>query len=140
MKKMYIKSIETIMKEKWWHGLLMGILFIILGILLFVWPDLTSNLFIMLIGLVAVIFGVYRLLQLLFYKEENATQPKAMLIIEAVAGIIIGLLAFFFPSTIQIAMILIIGLWMLYYGFFEFWAGFSIPKDKVSARSNGFWS
>ena len=132
MKKMYTKSFESIMHEKWWQGLLLGLLFIALGILLLVWPGLTSSLFIMLIGLIAVIFGVYRLFQLLFYKDEKATQPKSMLLIEAIVGIAIGLFAFILPGTVEIAMVFIIAIWMLYYGFFDFWAGFSIPKNRVS--------
>jgi len=133
MKKMYVKSFQTIMEEKWWQGLLMGLLFIAFGILLMVWPGLTSTLFIMIIGLLAVIFGVYRLFQVLFYKAEKATQPKSMLIIEAIVGIVIGLFSFFFPGVIEVAIVIIIAIWMLYYGFFDFWAGFSLPKGKVSS-------
>jgi len=132
MKKMYAKGFQTIMEEKWWQGLLMGLLFMVLGILLLTWPGLTSTLFVMMIGFVALIVGVYRMFQALFYKEEKATQPKSMLIIEAVAGIVIGLFSFFFPGVIEVAIVIIIAIWMLYYGVFDFWAGFSIPKGKVT--------
>lgn len=132
MKKMYVKNFQTIMEEKWWQSLLLGLLFIALGILLLAWPGLTSTLFVMIIGVVALIFGVYRMFQALFYKEEKATQPKSMLITEAIVGMAIGLFSFFFPGVLEVAIVIIIAVWMLYYGFFDFWAGFTIPKGKVT--------
>ncbi|HPF17413.1 MAG TPA: DUF308 domain-containing protein [Thermotogota bacterium] len=132
MKKMYTKTFQTIMAEKWWQGLLLGFLFLAFGVLLLVWPNLTSDWIIRIIGVVALIFGLYRLFQMLFYKEEKATQPKSMLVVEAAAGIVIGFFAFLMPSVIAVAILVILAVWMLYYGFFDFWTGFSIPKGKAS--------
>ncbi|MFW6263244.1 MAG: DUF308 domain-containing protein, partial [Thermotogota bacterium] len=73
-----------------------------------------------------------RLFQALFYNEGKATQPKSMLITEAIIGIIIGLFSFFFPGILEVAIVIIIAIWMLYHGFFDFWAGFTIPKGKVT--------
>ena len=133
MKKWHMKTFQTIMAEKWWYGLLLGFLFLAFGILLLVWPNLTSEVIIRIVGILAFVFGLYRLFQVLFYKEEKATQPKSMLIVEAVAGIVIGLLSFFLPGVIAVAILVIIAVWMLYYGFLDLWAGFSIPKGRASS-------
>jgi len=132
MKKMYMKNVQTIMTEKWWQGLLLGFLMIAFGIFLLVWPDKTSDLIIRIIGLIALVFGVYKLIRVLFYKEEKATQPKSMLVVEAIAGICIGLLSFILPGVLTVAILVIIAVWMLFYGFFDFRTGFSIPKGKAS--------
>lgn len=129
---MHLKTFQSIMVEKWWQGLLLGFVMIAFGIFLLVWPDKTSDLIIRIIGLVALAFGIYKLIRMLFYKEEKATQPKSMLVVEAVAGIIIGLFSFVMPGVLTVAILVIIAVWMLYYGFLDFWAGFSIPKGKAS--------
>lgn len=54
-----------------------------------------------------------------------------MLITETIAGIAIGFLAFIFPGVIEVVAIVIMGIALVYYGIFDFWAGFSLNGNRV---------
>jgi uncharacterized membrane protein HdeD (DUF308 family) len=132
MEKKYFKTADTVMREKWWQGMLIGAVMIIFGVLLLVWPGITSGVIVKLIGLAAAAMGIFRLVQVLRFKGNGEhQQPKSMLIVEAVVGIVIGIMAFAFPGLIEVAAIVIIGIGMIYYGIFDFWAGFSLHASKV---------
>lgn len=132
MEKKFYKTTDSILREKWWQVMLIGIGLAVFGIVLLAWPGITSVIIVKVIGILAAMIGVYRLIQVLRFKEAgNNTQPKSMLIFETIVGIVIGIMAFLFPGVIEVVAIIIMGIGMIYYGIFDFLAGFSLNANNV---------
>ena len=138
MEKKVVKTAQQIVQESWWKNLLLGLLFLAVGIALFAWPGISSIIIVRIIGGAALIMGVYKLIAAMRSdsekkKKKEPTQSKSMLYAEAIAGIVFGALAFLFPGVVEVVTLIVIAIWLLYFGIMEIWAGFSFPKNLVSS-------
>lgn len=113
-------------QRKWWDLVLRGLLFLVFGFVTVVWPALTAEIMIVLIGIMALGIGVYKLLLL---SQKEVKQSKIMILIEALAGFFFGIMAFTNPAFIGIIAIFLIGFSMLYYGILDVIMGFVLPKS-----------
>ncbi len=113
--------------KNWWTFTLRGLLAIAFGILALVWPGAT-------IAVLAIFLGIYLLLGGIFAVVAGlATSGKNSrwwtLVLEGLAGIILGLVALFFPGLTEEIIVFMVAIWAVVVGFLEISSAFQIRHE-----------
>jgi uncharacterized membrane protein HdeD (DUF308 family) len=116
---------EHSLVRNWWVVLLRGVLAILFGVMVLIWP---------LLGLVLMVasFGAYALLDGIFaigaaFSSHGRGHAWALLL-EGVVGIAAGVLTFFWPVVTGVALLMFIGVWAIATGVFEIIAAFRLRR------------
>ena len=111
-------------RNYWWILALRGVLAVLFGVLAIVWPHLTLLVLVLLFGAYAIVNGVMALIVAL--QERRVYSRWWIVLIEGLAGIIAGLVAFLWPGITALALLYVIAAWALVTGVFEIVAAFSV--------------
>ncbi len=114
----------TSLTRNWWTFLARGVISIIIGILALIWPEQAKLTLVLLFGtfvLVDGIFSVFAGIASFRYFERWWA-----VLLEGVAGIAIGLLAFLWPSVTALVLLYFIAAWALTTGIFEIMAAIQL--------------
>jgi len=100
--------------EKWWSYLLRGILALLFGIILLVWP--TATLYV-----VIILFGIYALVEGLFaigYSIARASRGDKFfaLLMLGIIGVLVGAIVLARPGVSSLALVWVIAFWALLRG------------------------
>jgi uncharacterized membrane protein HdeD (DUF308 family) len=109
----------------WWMLALRGVLAIIFGIVALLWPGIT-------LLVLAIVFGAYAFVDGLFAAVAAVRargRDRIALIIGAIAGIIIGVVTFFWPGATVFALTILIGAWALVTGVFQIIAAIRLRRE-----------
>lgn len=109
----------------WWVLTLRGVLAIIFGILAVAWPAIT------LLAL-AILFGAYALVNGLFAAMgavRAGSDSRALLALEAILGILVGLLTLVWPGATLLAVTILIGVWALVTGIAQIVSAVRLRKE-----------
>lgn len=109
----------TQMVRDWWMLLIRGIVAVVFGILALVWPPgITFLALTLLFGAYALVDGVFAIAAAVRRIQHRA--PSGWLLLEGIAGILAGILAFLFTGIAAVALLFLIGAWAIVTGVFEF--------------------
>jgi uncharacterized membrane protein HdeD (DUF308 family) len=109
----------------WWVLTLRGVLAIIFGILAVTWPAIT------LLAL-AILFGAYALVNGLFAAIGAAragADSRGLLVLEAILGILVGLLTLVWPGATLVAITILIGAWAVVTGIAQIVSAIRLRKE-----------
>lgn len=114
--------------EKWWSYLLRGILAVIFGIIILVWPGATTLVLI-------VFFGCYILVEGLFalgYSIVRATRKEKFfaLLMLGILGVLVGIITLARPGITTLALAWVIAFWALIRGFMLIVSAFELSGSK----------
>jgi uncharacterized membrane protein HdeD (DUF308 family) len=120
----------TMMFENWWVILLRGILAIILGALLILFPGITIQSLVLVFGAYALIDGIGTLWTAIRYRG----QPRWWVhLLQGILGIIAGILVFLYPAFATISAVFfvlyIIAFWAIFTGVMEIIAAIQLRKE-----------
>lgn len=114
------------MNRNWWLYLVRGIIAVLFGIMALLWPAIT-------IGVLVILFGAYVLIEGVLAVGSSLRNHNEkgwwILLLEGLAGIIIGIFTFFIPSLTAQILLLFIALWALVTGVLEIAAAVALRKD-----------
>jgi uncharacterized membrane protein HdeD (DUF308 family) len=116
----------AILARNWWVFLLRGVAAIIFGILAIVWPLLTLQVLILLFGAYALVDGVFTVVAGIAAHERN--QRWWVLLIQGIAGIIVGLITFFWPGPTALVLLYFIAAWEIITGVMEIIAAIQLRR------------
>jgi uncharacterized membrane protein HdeD (DUF308 family) len=102
--------------RNWWLVAVRGLLFIILGLLALIWPGATLAVVVLWIGAGFLVTGVFALAAAVTGRE---VEGRGWLAVEGVAGIVAGLLTFFYPGITQLALLAVVAAWAIVNGIAE---------------------
>ncbi|MFC3998178.1 HdeD family acid-resistance protein [Nocardiopsis sediminis] len=109
----------------WWVLILRGAIAIVFGLLAVVWPAIT-------LVVLAILFGFYALVDgamagvAAFRAGDGSRGP---LVVEAVLGVLFGIVALLWPGFTVLALALVIGAWAVVTGVFEVAAAVRLRKE-----------
>lgn len=107
----------------WTSFIPLGIVGIVLGILILVWPGMTLLILIYLIAAWALISGIGQIVNAFAVKNVGGG-VKTLLVIVGLLTVILGVLIFIYPISTTAILIWILGFYLLIYGIFAMLTGF----------------
>jgi len=113
--------------RNWWVLALRGVFAIIFGVLALIWPALTLLVLITLFGAYALVDGIFAVIAGIASYGRNERWWAVLL--EGVAGIILGVLTFLWPGTTALVLVYFIAAWALITGIFEIVAAIRLRKE-----------
>ena len=89
----------------WWTFVVRGILAIVFGLIALVWPGITLMVLVVLFGIYVIIEGV---LSLVAAFNNRWMRSWWILLLEGLAGIVIGCVAFIWPGLTAVVLLIFI--------------------------------
>jgi uncharacterized membrane protein HdeD (DUF308 family) len=116
-------------EKHWWQIALRGFLALIFGILVLARPDVALFIFAYIFGAYAFVDGIFTLVAAVNYKAGAGR--RTWLYIRGIAGIVVGLITFFWPAITALALVIIIAAWALVTGVMELIFAFKANQDSA---------
>jgi uncharacterized membrane protein HdeD (DUF308 family) len=110
--------------RNWWLYAVRGLVAVIFGVLALIWPEQTKLALVLLFGAYALMDGIFAAIAGIASYRHFARWWAVLL--EGVAGILIGLLTFFWPNITGLVLLYFIAAWTLITGIFEIWAAIQL--------------
>ena len=104
-----------------------GVAAILFGIAAFVWPGITLAALVLLFGAYALVDGIFAVIAGVAARREQ--ERWWMMILEGVAGIVIGVLTFLYPGITALVLLYFIAAWSIVTGAFEIAAAIRLRKE-----------
>jgi uncharacterized membrane protein HdeD (DUF308 family) len=111
----------------WRSHALRGVIAAFFGVAALVWPGLTLTALVVLFGAFALVEGLFTLSGVVS-GELRSGGRKWPLVMHGVAGVLTGLIAFFWPSITTLALLYIIAFWALLTGLLELGDAYRLRK------------
>lgn len=103
--------------EHWWGILFEGLTGIIIGILTFVWPNITALILLYFISAWAVITGIFETVAAI--KFRRVIPGEWTMIINGIISVLLGTLLFIFPAAGEVSIAWMIGIFAITAGIME---------------------
>jgi uncharacterized membrane protein HdeD (DUF308 family) len=103
--------------RNWWMFALRGVVAIIFGVVAFARPGQALQALVLLFGAYAFVDGIFAMFAGI--AARGYFERWWAMLLEGIAGIVIGLLTFFWPSITALVLLYFIGVWALITGIFE---------------------
>ena len=106
------------LSRHWWSVALRGALAVVFGVVAWIWPDITLRALVLLYGFYALVDGLLALAALLV-GGSLVGDRRGWLIVEGVAGIAAGVIAFLWPEITALVLLYLIAAWAIATGVLE---------------------
>src|SRR3954451_6311570 len=110
----------------WWVVVLRGIAAILFGVLALMWPGPTVFALVLLFGAYALVDGVFTLASAL---GRNRDGTRSWLIVQGIAGILMGILTFVWPGATALVLLWLIAAWALITGVLQVVAAARLRRE-----------
>lgn len=107
-----------ILTRNWWMVVLRGVVAVLFGIAAFIWPGLTLAALVLLFGAYALVDGIFAIGSGIAGSGMSGNS-RWWLVLGGLAGVIIGLITFFYPNITATVLLYFIGAWAIVTGIFE---------------------
>src|SRR5690349_15955792 len=121
--------------QNWWMLILRGVLAIMFGLAAFVWPGITWFSLVILFGAYALVDGVIALATGLLQAGDSSRWWVFLL--EGVAGIGAGVIAFLWPGLTAYVLLLVIASWAIITGVLEIAAAVRLRREITNEWTLG---
>ena len=101
----------------WWALVIRGLAAIFFGILAFVWPGITVAAFVLVFGAYAIVDGIFAIIA--GVRAPKSLSRWRLLLIEGIAGIAAGVIAFVMPGITALFLLFVIAGWAIVTGVIE---------------------
>ncbi|MDA2803509.1 HdeD family acid-resistance protein [Nocardiopsis suaedae] len=113
------------MTRHWWVLTVRGALAVLFGVLAVFWPGITAVALAVLFGAYALVDGV--LAGVLAFRTSGS--DRTPLVVEAVLGVLIGVVALIWPLATVIVLTILIGAWAVFTGVVEIVTAVRLRKE-----------
>jgi uncharacterized membrane protein HdeD (DUF308 family) len=111
----------------WWVLAIRAVAAILFGIAAFLWPGITLTVLVLLFGAYALVDGIFAVIAGISARQEQ--ERWWMMILEGLAGILIGVLTFLWPGITALVLLYFIAAWSIVTGAFEIAAAIRLRKE-----------
>jgi uncharacterized membrane protein HdeD (DUF308 family) len=111
-------------QERWWWMILQGVAGVIVGVLTFLWPGVTALALLYFIAAWSIITGAFQIAAAIRLRRE--IEGEWMLALAGFASMIFGILLAIFPGPGALALVWIIGIYALFFGFLMLFFAFRL--------------
>jgi uncharacterized membrane protein HdeD (DUF308 family) len=115
-----------LLAQRWWVPVVRGVAAVVFGILCWVRPGLSLLTLVLLFGAYALVDGAFNLV--LAIRGRHRVSRWGMLVVEGLASIAAGVLAFIWPGITALVLLYIIAAWAVVTGILEIGAAIRLRK------------
>jgi uncharacterized membrane protein HdeD (DUF308 family) len=119
--------------ERWWAVLLEGIVGIIIGLLVFIWPNITALVLVYFIAAWALITGIFEIVAAI--QLRRVITGEWMYILGGLLSITFGILLFVFPGSGALSLVWMIGIYAIVFGISEIIFAFRLRGLRHELKS-----
>ena len=101
----------------WWIWAFRGLVAIVFGVLTFVWPGASIESLVLIFGFYAIMDGIFAVVEA--FKRAHTDKRWWALLLEGLAGVVLGAVAVMFPGSVAVAFVYVLGLWAIVTGVLE---------------------
>jgi len=116
----------SMLVRNWWALALRGVFAILFGVMALVWPGLTLATLILLFGAYALVDGIFAIVNGI--RSYGERERWWVTLLEGIAGILIGIVTFFWPDLTALTLLTIIGVWAIFTGVTEIVGAIQLRK------------
>jgi uncharacterized membrane protein HdeD (DUF308 family) len=113
--------------RNWWIVALRGVLAVLFGVMALLWPGITIASLVLLFGAYALVDGVFAVVG--GFSMAGQRERWWVMVLEGIAGILIGLIAFFWPGITTLVLLYFIATWAIVTGIFEVIAAIRLRRE-----------
>jgi uncharacterized membrane protein HdeD (DUF308 family) len=113
----------------WWALALRGAIAILFGLAALLWPGISLEVLILLFGAYALVDGVFSIVGV--FGGTRGGTPRWLLLIEGVAGILAGVIAFVAPGLTAILLLYLIAAWAIVTGISEIAMAIRLRREII---------
>lgn len=117
----------TLLARNWQSVALRGVIAILFGIAIIVWPGITLATLITFFGLFAIVGGF--LLSVAAIRQRRTDEPWWLLLLEGLLGIAIGIIVLVYPGITGLFLLYLIAAWAIISGIFEIVAAIQLRRQ-----------
>jgi uncharacterized membrane protein HdeD (DUF308 family) len=121
------------MARNWWTLLVRGIVAVILGIAVLVWPGIALSALVFLWGAYAVVDGIFALV--MAFRGQPAYANRWVVALQGTVSLIAGVIAFVWPGITALALLYLVAFWAIFTGILELVAAIQLRKELTGE----FW-
>jgi uncharacterized membrane protein HdeD (DUF308 family) len=111
----------------WWVFLIRGISGILFGIAALIWPGITLVVLVTLFGAYSLVDGIFAIIS--GFTTRKQQERWWWMILQGIAGVIIGVLTFIWPGVTALALLYFIAAWSIVTGAFEIAAAIRLRRE-----------
>jgi uncharacterized membrane protein HdeD (DUF308 family) len=119
-----------VMARAWWAFMLRGLLAVIVGVVMFVFPQIALPALILAFAVWMIVDGVA---ELIGAWRMRGQKQWWLGILEGVAGIVVGLIAVFIPGLTAVALLFLVAAWAIVTGVLEIIAAIRL-REQISGE------
>ena len=119
--------------DKWWAYLIFGVIDIIIGIIVLVWPALSIVILIYILAIWAIASGLVQLYSA--FTSGWGTGPRWFLILGGILSIVLGFLLMVFPISTTVVLIWFLGIYAILFGIMMIIVGITSRKKLETKTS-----
>ena len=108
---------SSMMVRHWWALVLRGVVAVIFGIVVIIWPGIALASLVLLVGAYMFVDGIFAIAGSLTHREQY--KHWWLTLIEGIIGVIAGIVAFVYPGLTALTLLIVIGVWAILTGIFE---------------------
>jgi uncharacterized membrane protein HdeD (DUF308 family) len=112
--------------HNWWMFAVRGVAAIIFGVLALIWPGQTLQALVLVFGAYALVDGTFAIFASI--ASHRYFERWWAVLLEGVAGVVIGLMTFFWPGITALVLLYFIAAWALITGVFEIVAAIQLRR------------
>lgn len=114
--------------DRWWVFLIRGIAAILFGAIAWAWPDLTVTTLVFMFGAFALVDGIFALISAAVLGGSGHERWLPPLV-AGIAGIVIGVVTFFWPDITALALLYFIAAWAVIIGVLHIYAAIELRRQ-----------
>ena len=113
--------------RNWWAMALRGLCALLFGAAIFVWPGISLFTLVLMFGVYTLLDGVCTMVSTV--RSDKRERRWWLFLLQGIAGIIVGIMAFIWPGITALALLYIIAAWAIVTGIFEVVAAVQLRKE-----------
>ena len=121
--------------ERWWALVLEGLTGIVIGILTFVWPNVTGLVLLFFIAAWAVITGIFEIVVAIQFRRVISSEWA--MILSGLVSVLFGIVLFVFPAAGAVSLVWLIGIYAMTFGIIELIFAFRLRSLWRNLKSVG---